>query len=93
MSFFSEEDQDRVALMITGPSILLGLIGGSTAWIMAKGYTATAWLMAHKILVPKEEAMISFLDAGLDLARLALIAVLVVLMLWGLIASARRRRA
>lgn len=90
---FNEEDQERIALIITGPSLLLGLFGGSIAWIMAKGQAATAWLIAHKILVPKEEAMLSFLDAGLDFARLTLIAVIVFLILWGSIASARRRRA
>lgn len=60
---------------------------------MNKGYVATAWLMQHKILVPKEQALINILDAGLDLARIVLIAAIIFLILWGTIASVRRRRA
>lgn len=68
------EDQDRVALIFTGPTLLIALLGGGgTWWIMAAGQRATGWLMDHDILVAKEQAMVPILDAGLDGPRIAVI--------------------
>lgn len=94
--FMSEEDQEIFATYITLPSIMVALFGGSIggmiAWINTKGLIATAWLMEHQILVPKEEAMITFLDAGLDLARIILILAVFILLIWAIVAGARRSR-
>lgn len=89
---FSEEDKELYAMLFTGPMILLGLLSGAGAWIAVKGKIATAWMIQNNILVPKEEALIPILDAGLDLARVVLIAAVVFLVLWAAIASTNRKR-
>lgn len=89
---FSEEDRDRLALMFTGPSLLVGLFGGTWSWLAARGREATAWLIQHNLLVPADQALIKIYDAGLDLARCVLIGAIVVLIIWGSIAIARRTR-
>lgn len=88
---FSEEDKDLYAIMFTGPIFLLGVLGGASAWIGVKGKIATAWMIQNNILVTKEEALIPILDAGLDLARVVLIAAVIFLVLWAAIASTRRK--
>ena len=89
---FNEEDQDLYALIFTGPILLAGLLGGSGAWIAVKGHEATAWIIGHKILVGREDALIPILDAGLDTARVILIAAVAFLLLWGTVAGTRRKR-
>lgn len=89
---FSEEDQDRVALIFTGPMLLVGFFGGAGGWIALKGQEATSWLINHGILVPRSEAMIPILDAGLDTARVVLAGALVFLLLWASFATARKTR-
>jgi len=93
----NEEDRDLYALIFTGPFILLGIFGsvlaGASGWIITKGHVATSWLIQHNILVPADQAAIPILDAGLDLPRCVLLAAILILMLWGMIASARRHRA
>ena len=81
MQAMSEDDKDRIALILTGPTLLIAAFGGSTWWIKAKGLQATAWLMDNNILVAKDQAMIPILDAGLDLPRIALIVAVGVLLL------------
>lgn len=90
---YSEEDQERIALIFTGPSLLVGLFGGVWAWIAARGQDATSWLIQHNVLVPADQALVKIYDAGLDTARCALIAAIVVLTLWGTISIARKKRA
>lgn len=92
MSFFSEEDAERYALIFTGPMLLLGLLSGTGAWVAFKGQIATAWLVQRHILVSREEAVIPILDAGLDVARVVLLASVLFLVLWAAIASVRRQR-
>jgi len=89
---FNEEDSEIYALIFTGPMILFGLLGGASTWIAVKGQIATAWLIQRNILVAKEDALIPILDAGLDLARVVLVAAVTFLVLWGAIASAQRNR-
>lgn len=89
---FTEEDRDLYALIFTGPTLLLGLLGGASGWIIAQGQVATAWLTQHNILVPADQALIPILDAGLDLPRCVLLGTLIILMLWMTIAGARRQR-
>jgi len=89
----TEEDKERIAILFTGPSLLAGMIGSVWAWILARGHDATAWLIQHNILVPADQAVIKILDAGLDVARCALIAAIIVLIIWGSIAAARKKRA
>lgn len=88
----NEEDQDRMALILTGPMLLVGLFGGAGGWIALKGQEATSWLINHGILVPHSEAMIPILDAGLDTARVVLAAAVVSLLIWGSVATARKTR-
>lgn len=90
---WNEQDQDLYALIFTGPAIFLGLLGGATGWIVAKGQVATSWLTQHHILVPADQAVIPILDAGLDLPRCVLLTAILILLLWGMIAGARRQRA
>lgn len=89
----TEEDKERIAILFTGPSLLAGMIGSVWAWILARGHDATAWLIQHNVLVPADQAVIKILDAGLDVARCALIAAIIVLIIWGSIAAARKKRA
>lgn len=88
----NEEDQERMAVLFTGPMLLLGLLGGTGGWIALKGQEATSWLIDHGILVPRGEAMIPILDAGLDTARVVLAAAVVFLLIWGSVATARKTR-
>lgn len=90
---FTEEDQDLYALIFTGPALLLGLLGGSWAWIAVKGQEATAWLIEHNILVTRDAALIPILDAGLDTARVILLAAVAFLLLWATVAGTRKKRA
>ncbi|MGP9587812.1 hypothetical protein ACT3TB_19400 [Micrococcaceae sp. AOP34-BR2-30] len=87
---FNERDQDLYALIFTGPILLAGLFGGIGTWIWTQGTNATAWLIANRILVPADQAVIPILDGGLDLARCVLIGAVAFLLLWGSIAGARR---
>lgn len=88
----TEEDKDRMAVLFTGPAIFAGAIGSLWAWILARGHDATAWLIQHNVLVPADQALIKILDAGLDPARCALIAALIVLIVWGSVAAVRKNR-
>lgn len=89
---FNEEDADLYAVIFTGPLILMGLLGGASAWIAVKGQMATAWLIQHQILVAKKDALVPILDAGLDIARVVLLAAVIFLVLWATVAGARRKR-
>lgn len=90
--FDNEQDQDLYALIFTGPLLFAGVLGGAGTWIWARGTEATAWLIEYNILVPAEQALLPILDAGLDLARCVLLGAIAFLVLWGTIASARKRR-
>lgn len=89
---FNEEDQELYALIFGGPMLLMGLLGGVSGWIVTQGQVATAWLIQHHILVPADQAVIPILDAGMDLPRCVLLVTVLILMVWGMIAGARRRR-
>lgn len=84
------DDKDRMALILTGPTLLIAFFGGSTWWIKAKGMQATAWLMDNNVLVAKDHATIPILDAGLDVPRIALIVAVVVLLLTASVMMMRR---
>lgn len=90
--FENEQDQDLYALLFTGPLLLAGVVGAAGTWIWARGTEATGWLIEHHILVPEDQALLPILDAGLDLARCVLLGAIAFLVLWGTIASARKRR-
>lgn len=87
-----EEDKDRIALIMTGPMLFAGLLGGAGGWIAVKGQQATGWLIEHHVLVTRDEAMIPILDAGLDSARIALIVAGAVLVLGLAVSTVRRSR-
>lgn len=87
----NEDDKDRLALILTGPMMLSALVGGIGVWIKAKGVQATAWLVDHHILVPRKQAVVKILDAGLDLPRIAAGAAILILVLVLTVSLARRK--
>lgn len=89
---FSDQDRDLYALIFTGPILLVGLLGGMGTWIWARGQEATAWLIEYGVLVPRDEALVPLLDAGLDPARCVLLGAVAFLLLWAAIAAGRGRR-
>lgn len=84
------DDDDRVVLVHLA-AFALPLVMGSLAWVFP---AVRQWLVHHEVLLPAAQAIwvLPGLDAGLDLARLALVVVIVLLVVAAPIWARLRRR-